>query len=245
MRTQTVADTTTGTDQPDNPTEAVSDTLNVAQAATTGEGTPALSIVADTKPTRPTVRVDADPATLLLDHNVRLTTTADKTLTESVRDHGVLVPIVAVRTPDGALRVRYGHRRTLAALAVGLPTVPVDDIADEDDDQVDRVLRQWAENEHRAGLSVADQIAAVQQLAAFGLSAAQITKRTKAKRADVDDALAASGSLLATKAADRYDFLDLHHAAALAEFDGEDEATKTLVAAAKSGQFDHTAQRLR
>ena len=194
---------------------------------------------------QPAVRVDADPTSLLLDHNVRLSTEADKTLVESIRDHGVLQPITAVRTTDGGLRVRYGHRRTLAAISAGLTTVPVDVIGDEDDDQVARIVTQWAENEHRAGLTVADQIAAVEQLAAFGLSAAQITKRTKAKRADVDDALAASGSLLAVKAADRYDFLDLHHAAALAEFDGDDEATKSLVAAAKSGQFDHTAQRLR
>ena len=230
MRTQTVADTTTT--QPD----------------ATGEGTaPALSVVPDTKPTRPTVRVDADPATLLLDHNVRLTTTADKTLTESVRDHGVLVPIVAVRTPDGALRVRYGHRRTLAAIAVGLPTVPVDDVADEDDDQVDRVLRQWAENEHRQPLQTQDRIAAVAQLAAFGMTAAQITKRTKAPRAEVDQALTASGSVLATKAAGRYDFLDLEMAATVAEFQDSPETVKTLVAAAKDGpgEFAHTASRAR
>ena len=55
-----------------------------------------------------------DPRTLLVDVNVRHTATADKDLVASVREVGVLQPIIAVRTADGQVRVRYGHRRTLA-----------------------------------------------------------------------------------------------------------------------------------
>ena len=50
--------------------------------------------------------------------SVRTDATPDKTLIESVRDLGVLVPVVAVRTEDG-VRVRYGHRRTRAAIEAG------------------------------------------------------------------------------------------------------------------------------
>lgn len=95
-----------------------------------------------------------DPHTLLVDLNVRSDATADRTLTESLRDRGVLAPIVAVRTADGHVRVRAGHRRTQAAIAAGLPTVPVV-VADESTDDagtVERLLDQWAENEHRAAL---------------------------------------------------------------------------------------------
>lgn len=55
-----------------------------------------------------------DPATLLVDRNVRQDARLDREFLASIRDLGVLVPIVAVRVAEGSLRVRYGHRRTLA-----------------------------------------------------------------------------------------------------------------------------------
>ncbi len=57
-----------------------------------------------------------DPRSLLVDVNVRRDAQVDKEFVASVRDLGVLVPIVAVRTGDGAVRVRFGHR--------GRPTRP-------------------------------------------------------------------------------------------------------------------------
>jgi hypothetical protein len=45
-------------------------------------------------------------------------------------------------------------------------------------------VRQWAENEHRAGLSTGDKVAAIEQLSLLGLSATAIAKRTKASKAD-------------------------------------------------------------
>ena len=86
----------------------------------------------------------------------------------------------------------------------------------------------------------------IAQLSAFGVSPAKIAKRTRAPRSQVDAALAVAGSELAKAAAVRYgDFLDVVQAAVVAEFDDDPEAVKALVAAAKTGQFDHTAQRLR
>ena len=79
-------------------------------------------------------------------------------------------------------------------------------------------MGQWHENEHRAALSTGDKIAAVEQLALLGFTAAQIVKRTKARRRDVASALAAKDSGLAKGAASRYDFLTLDQAAAVAEF---------------------------
>ncbi|MGQ0464923.1 MAG: hypothetical protein ACT4QG_06345, partial [Sporichthyaceae bacterium] len=54
-----------------------------------------------------------------------------------------------------------------------------------------------------------------------------------------------AGSDLAKAATVRYDFLDLEQAAVVAEFEDDVEAVKALVSAAKNGQFDHVAQRLR
>jgi len=86
---------------------------------------------------------------------------------------------------------------------------------------------------------------AYEQLAGFGLSAAQIAKQTATKRAEVTAGLAVAGSELARKATERWDFLTLDQAAALAEFEDDTEATKALVAGAKEGQFEHVVQRLR
>ena len=209
------------------------------------------------KPRTTTDAVDApvleqiNPRTLLVDHNIRTDSAADKDLVESVRMHGVLVPLVGVRTDDG-VRVRYGHRRTHAATEANLPTVPVWVFAATDaGDDVDRIVRQWAENEHRAGLTQTDRAQAVEQLAAFGVSAAQITKRLRTKRAEVDTVLTIAASPFAKAAAARYGFLTLDQAAALTEFDTTDEhdkeTVKALVAAAQSTplRFAHVAQRAR
>jgi ParB family chromosome partitioning protein len=65
-----------------------------------------------------------DPTTLLVDANIRSDLDLNKPFIGSIKEYGVLVPIVAVKTDDG-LRVRMGHRRTVAAVEAGLTTVPV------------------------------------------------------------------------------------------------------------------------
>jgi ParB family chromosome partitioning protein len=188
-----------------------------------------------------------DPNTLLVDANIRSDAALDKDFLASIRDLGVLVPIIAVRTEHGALRVRYGHRRTLAAVEVGRSSVPVIVTASDGGDEAARIVRQWHENEHRAGLSTADKVTAVEQLSLLGLSALQIVKQTRARKADVEQALATAGSALAKGAATRYEFLTLDQAAVVAEFEAEPETVKALIASAKAseGDFTHALQRAR
>jgi ParB family chromosome partitioning protein len=192
-----------------------------------------------------------DPATLLTDHNIRPPRTdapfAD--LVASIREHGVLVPIVATRDHHG-IRVRYGHRRVLAAVHAGRTSVPVvvytGALTDATAAEIDRILGQHAENTHRTGLTVGETVAAFGQLAALGVTPARIARRSKTPRKTVDAALAAAASEVATKATERWDFLTLDAAAALAEFDDDPDAVKALVTAAKSGENTaHLAQRLR
>jgi ParB family transcriptional regulator, chromosome partitioning protein len=85
----------------------------------------------------------------------------DRDFIASIRDHGVLVPVIAVRTSEHQIRVRFGHRRVLAAIQAGLPSVPVLVVANEGGDdaaQVERLVTQYAENQHRTGLSTAEQV---------------------------------------------------------------------------------------
>jgi ParB family chromosome partitioning protein len=189
-----------------------------------------------------------DPRTLLVDHNIRDDARLTKDFINSVKTHGVLQPIIAVTTHDGAHRVRHGHRRTLAAIEAGRDTVPViitgTDHGD-DTSQIDRILQQHAENEHRAGLTNTERVHVAEQLAAFGLTPTQISRRTHQARAHVDAALTVAGSDLAKAAASRYQWLTIDQAAVVADFDHDPDAVKALVAAAQTGRFEHTAQRLR
>ena len=59
---------------------------------------------------------EIDPRTLLVNLNIR-DAQPDKDLIASIKDQGVLQPVIAYRTADGEIRVRYGNRRTLAAIS--------------------------------------------------------------------------------------------------------------------------------
>lgn len=65
-----------------------------------------------------------NPRTLLVDVNVRADARVDAPPVDSIRDLNLLQLMVGVRTAEGTMRVRYGHRRTLAAIEAGLRTVP-------------------------------------------------------------------------------------------------------------------------
>ncbi|CUU61013.1 chromosome partitioning protein, ParB family [Parafrankia irregularis] len=188
-----------------------------------------------------------DPRSLLLDRNLRSNADLDPDFLASIKACGVLIPIIAVGAPDG-IRVRHGHRRTLAAVAAGQSSVPVIVIGPDSDSQtaeIERIVSQWHENEHRTGLHNRDKVAAVEQLTLLGLSATSISKKTRLPRAKVDAALTVARSELARLASEKYDFLDLTQAAVVAEFEDDEEAVKALVVAARAGGFEHVEQRCR
>lgn len=192
-----------------------------------------------------------DPRTLLMDRNVRLDTSADRAFVSSVRTHGVLQPIIAVATGDGAARVRFGHRRTTAAILAELATVPVIvgpvGASDADAEEADRIAEQVVENQIRAGLSTADQLTAFADLAALGLSAGKIATATKAPRREVVAALRAAGSA-GVRETVREVPMTLEQAAVLAEFEADPAAYKALLDAVSGvgyASFAHTAARLR
>jgi ParB family chromosome partitioning protein len=134
-----------------------------------------------------------DPATLIIGANVRREVALDKPFLRSIADRGVREPIIARRRDDGALVVRKGKRRTLAAVEAGRPVVPVlvEPGTPEDDTEtdapaaarIDRILDQLEVNHHRTGTSDADEVRAHQQLLDLGLSAGQIARRTLSRPA--------------------------------------------------------------
>ena len=171
-----------------------------------------------------------DPTTLLVDVNVRSDLRLNKAFLASIRDHGVLVPITATRDADG-LRVRTGHRRVAAAVALELSAIPVVVVA-RGDDEAARIIEQMAENDHRTEVTAGERIAATNQLALLGVSAAQIAKKMHRPRKEVDAALAVGDSEFGVQVATTH---TLQVAAWTMEFDGDDNAVRMILDAAKRG----------
>lgn len=161
-----------------------------------------------------------DPSTLLVDVNIRADLGLDPAFLQSIDELGVLTPVVAVRSGDG-IRVRAGHRRTVAAVEVGLNSIPVL-IVDDDGDQ-ERIVEQIAENTQRAALAPADLIKAVEQLALLGVPAHRIARRTALPMERVNGALAASCSPEVLDALTARPGLTLEHAEWLAELDQDED----------------------
>ena len=184
-----------------------------------------------------------NPGMLSIATNVRKELDMTPEFLNSVKQHGVIVPIVAQITDEGEIHVLYGQRRTVAALEGGLTVVPV--YVSESQADADRIAKQVVENDQRAGLNEADRADAYQQLALLGVSAAQIAKRTGAKKATVEDAIKAKSTDAGAKAL--HDGYTVDQALVLAEFDGDEEAVAELesVIADEPEYLDHIAQKLR
>jgi ParB family chromosome partitioning protein len=189
--------------------------------------------------------VDINPSDLIVGANVRRGVHLDEEFVASVRERGVLEPIVAFRDTEDQLVVLYGKRRTLAAVEAGLEVVDVVVVLQPDD--ADRLVDQLVENDHRTPLTNAERAAAYQQLAAIGLSEFEMAKRTAAPVETVAAAIEVAGSKAASAAIAEQPALTLLQAAGIAEFDHAPELVTELVNAANTSTstFDHRLQRLR
>ena len=169
-----------------------------------------------------------------------------------VAEHGCgnEVPIEIRRRPDGSLRVRDGHRRAIMCQRAGVPVhgYVAGAEGDERADLRGRLLGQWFANHHRVAPGRSDDDEPATGPVRVGeMSETAIGKATGLKRPEVKTALAVARSEVARKAADKWEFLTLDQAAALAEFEGDTGALTALVQAAKDSpsQFDHVVARLR
>ena len=80
--------------------------------------------------------VDVDPTSLIIGDNVRAGAHLDRQFLASLREFAVMDPIHVTLDQDGTLTVKRGQRRTLGAVKVGLPLVPVDSAEDEPEGEV-------------------------------------------------------------------------------------------------------------
>ncbi|ALE04779.1 chromosome partitioning protein ParB (plasmid) [Arthrobacter sp. ERGS1:01] len=184
-----------------------------------------------------------DPTTLTVDTNVRKEAALTPEFVASIKEHGVLVPVVGHRAEDGTVHVQMGQRRTLAAVEVGLTAIPVHVVATRE--EADRLATQVVENEMRRALTDADRADAYHQMSLLGVSATMIARRTGAKKATVQTALAVKAN--ETAAAALAQGLTLEQSVVIAEFSANPEEANELEKAAleNPGNFVHKAQRMR
>lgn len=186
---------------------------------------------------------DLDPRTLTIEANVRTDVNLKPEFVESIRDNGVLMPILVQQHEDGTLHVRAGQRRTLAAIAADQATIPARIVTGSDDD-AERIIQQMIENDDREGLTTAERAAGYQQMSLMGVSAASIARRLHKPKAEVEAGITVAASQAGIDAAN--DGLNLIDAAIFAEFEGDEEATNRLRDAVWHGSpVAHAAQRIR
>jgi ParB family chromosome partitioning protein len=191
-----------------------------------------------------------DPQTLEFEDNVRDEVELDKEFLASLREHGVIVPIIAIRDTMGRTLVREGQCRTLGAREVGLTSVPVyvvpADAADADTATVQRIVQQMVANDRRKDLTNGQRARAIQQMLDTGMSATKVAKKLAMSRDVVNAAGAAAKSVTALNALNDGQ-LDFRQAEVLTEFEDDPAAVERLLRAAGHGSqhFEHEVSSLR
>ncbi|MEZ5171444.1 MAG: ParB/RepB/Spo0J family partition protein [Acidimicrobiia bacterium] len=108
-------------------------------------------------------------------------------LAESIREVGVLQPVLVRPRPDDGFELIAGERRCRAAKRVGLQTIPA--VVRESDDAA-ALEQALVENVQRTDLNPMEEAAAYQTLIEdFGLTHEELAKRVGRKRATVTNTL--------------------------------------------------------
>ncbi|MFJ6003946.1 ParB/RepB/Spo0J family partition protein [Arthrobacter sp. NPDC092385] len=200
-----------------------------------------------TQPTSAPTLEMIDPRTLTVDVNVRKDAALTPEFVASIKEHGVIEPVIAHRKDDGdgttTVHVLMGQRRTRGAVEAEAPLIPVMVVASPE--EAERITTQVVENVQRSALTDADEADAFHQLSLLGVSAAQIAKKTGRAKTQVEGALKAKKSTAGEAALSKG--LSIEEALVLAEFEGDEDATEELesVIADEPDMLAHVAQQMR
>jgi len=157
----------------------------------------------------------------------------DDAFVATIKEFGVLTPVLGRRGTDGTIYVRAGQRRTLAAREAGVD-LPV--YFYESDDAVKepawfRAAQQLIENDQRRELTAGQRVRAYAQLSFDGLSVTRIAQTLKISKDEAKAALTINKSETVLALADHND-LDLLQLAAITEFEDDAELSEELITVA-------------
>jgi len=192
------------------------------------------------------VRLLDVPVELLASHpdNVREDLVLDADFVSSIKNKVEIPLLITDCDGPGPYRIVDGERRLLAAIELGLKTLPCVYDPEVSGDAAGQFLTMWTTDVHKKKLTTAEQAHALVQARIAGASMARIVKtvggRRKAK------AWMAAGELseeTRTRAKEAGYAWSLEEYAQLAEFSDDAEATERLLAAAERGNFAHRLAR--
>ena len=107
-----------------------------------------------------------------------------ESLVASIREHGIIEPLVARLLPDRSYELIAGERRLRAATALGLTSVPV--IIRETKDDRDKLLLALVENLNRQDLNAIEEAMAYRSLnEEYGFTQEEIGRRVSKSRPTV------------------------------------------------------------
>ncbi len=108
-------------------------------------------------------------------------------LAESIREHGIIQPLIVTRDEQGGYRLIAGERRLQAARLAGLETVPVVIREAADHELLELAL---IENIQRADLNPVEEAMAYRRLVEeYGLTQEEVARRVGKSRATIANAL--------------------------------------------------------
>lgn len=159
-------------------------------SVTPGYGEPGAAVAAELEAVPGIQLVQLDPALIVPNPRQPRTHFDAEDLAElvhSVREFGVLQPVVVRKNVDGDYELIMGERRTRAAREAGLESIPaiVRDTADED------LLRDaLLENLHRSELNPLEEASAYQQLLEdFGITQEELATRIGRSRPQISNTI--------------------------------------------------------
>ncbi|MFN2561292.1 MAG: ParB/RepB/Spo0J family partition protein [Jatrophihabitans sp.] len=142
-------------------------------------------------------------------------------LTHSIREFGVLQPVVVRADPAGGYELVMGERRLRAATAAGLDTIPAIVRTTADDAMLRDAL---LENIHRAQLNPLEEAAAYQQLLEeFGTTHEELAHRIGRSRPQVSNTIRLLNLPIAVQRRVAAGVISAGHARALLSLDSPDQ----------------------
>ncbi|GMA37789.1 ParB/RepB/Spo0J family partition protein [Demequina litorisediminis] len=157
------------------------------------------------------------------------------TLTASIKDRGIIQPLVVTPDPEGGYTIIAGHRRHASATDAGLTEILVNIVPDADAATIAAAMVH--ENTQRAGFTDAELARGIQGMLDTGATAAAIAKGLGAKRDTIKNLAAAHAAPEDTRAYLHAGEISLDQALALADLESKDaDLYATTLAAVEDGQ---------
>ena len=163
-------------------------------------------------------------------------------LSASIKEHGILQPLLVRPMTNGGYRLVAGERRYRAARMAGLTEVPVTirEMTDEEES-----LFALIENLHREDLNAVEEAEGIKTLIdSFGLTQEQAAQRIGKSRTAVTNSLRLLSLPEEISELLKQNKISMGHARALLGFDDEKEAVGIAQAVAKDGLSVREVERL-